>query len=920
MKKTENIVGKMMLILSFLISIVSTQNMPFPQQKNYPGCIKPELSQGTMDTQIKAVYDSYKSDYLKSAKNTANGYYIESSNTVGTWDVITVSEAHGWGMVIMTQMAGYDSDAQKYFDGMLAFYKDHLNSQQGTNLMGWQVYGNSSKEIKTSDMSQDQKDQNSNATDGDLDVAYALLLAYKQWGKVSYRNLALAIIQDIKSYNIHPASKAVMLGNWAAHSSNEAHEYTRPSDWMGAHLHTFADVTGDKTYWDGVVSTIYTVYEKFQEKPYAKSGLISDFVYFNGSDVNSAESTFLSSNGEEHPDKYHTNAARVPWHIATDYAMSKNSSAKAMLDKFNGFISSKISFPSDVREGYHLDGEPINNNAGGASYLAPFMAAAIAGSNKSFLTSAWNTLNSMTVNDAYQAAIRLQSMLLVSGNKWTYGDASTGGIEDPFDTMGVIFDDFSDNDLSQAALVTAYGKEKFPLKPWDAGGYWYVYDAGKDGSVKGFDGTVIDTGNAVKMFKSNTMDVEIIKTGTIEVGFPEDKYYDLSSLTGVTVTAKGSGNLRISFVTDDGGTLKTDEFWGGYGANIELADNTKKFQIPGALFVPEVYSKEHTNGWSWATNGRKKVKGLRLSSIDSKNVTIVINAIEFNGSNIKNETFGFTTPVIIDPVDGVNVLTYGNWNFYFDALGSKGTITTEKVNSSSGDSITSLSGKFERAAFSKKDAYDTYVTLVGTFNGDFKNLDTVEITYTSDAPFNFSFPMTGITDNNGAAHRIELLAASTKKTVTKLISDFKQPIWIDAAMKAVMDKSKLTGVSFEIASDEQTALNGILTITSIILKGASIKGEAVPVLSEGENNISKIFIDKVHSNSIVLNFNLVNQAKLIKMTLLTITGRQIAQKSVRGTKGINRLEMNTDNIAPGFYLLGINANGLTQILPVNLVR
>ena len=50
---------------------------------------------------------------------------------------VTVSEAHGYGMLIAVSMADYDSEAKDLFDGMVRYYLAHP-SQIGSHLMAWQ--------------------------------------------------------------------------------------------------------------------------------------------------------------------------------------------------------------------------------------------------------------------------------------------------------------------------------------------------------------------------------------------------------------------------------------------------------------------------------------------------------------------------------------------------------------------------------------------------------------------------------------------------------------------------------------------------------------------------------------------------------------------------------------------------------------
>jgi endo-1,4-beta-D-glucanase Y len=48
----------------------------------------------------------------------------------------TVSEAHGYGMILAVLMAGYDDKAKEYFDGMYWYYKAHP-SEITPYLMAW---------------------------------------------------------------------------------------------------------------------------------------------------------------------------------------------------------------------------------------------------------------------------------------------------------------------------------------------------------------------------------------------------------------------------------------------------------------------------------------------------------------------------------------------------------------------------------------------------------------------------------------------------------------------------------------------------------------------------------------------------------------------------------------------------------------
>ena len=139
----------------------------------YPGTIKPShISQAVMDQQLTAFYTEWKALYLSQACSS-DSYFVNVSadhKPVGGGtapNTLTVSEAHGYGMLLSVMMAGQDPDAQKIFDGMVRYFEDHP-AKSDPGLMAWNQVegcGNAIGRFRG----------DASATDGDLDIAYALL-------------------------------------------------------------------------------------------------------------------------------------------------------------------------------------------------------------------------------------------------------------------------------------------------------------------------------------------------------------------------------------------------------------------------------------------------------------------------------------------------------------------------------------------------------------------------------------------------------------------------------------------------------------------------------------------------------------------------------------------------------------------------
>ena len=94
-------------------------------------------------------YDYWKDKYVVQNPYTSETqYYVfygDQTYAQAGYEVpVTVSEAHGYGMLIAASMAEYDSEAKEIFDGMYNYYKAHL-SEIGPNLMAWQQSDNGAK-------------------------------------------------------------------------------------------------------------------------------------------------------------------------------------------------------------------------------------------------------------------------------------------------------------------------------------------------------------------------------------------------------------------------------------------------------------------------------------------------------------------------------------------------------------------------------------------------------------------------------------------------------------------------------------------------------------------------------------------------------------------------------------------------------
>lgn len=382
---------------------------PFPQHVKYTvGVIKPNLvSQLVLDNTVAGRYDQWKTRFVKNVPGKAESYiWFEEKDKKQC-----VSEGQGYGMVITALMAGYDPSAKQTYDRLFNYYKAHP-SGRGKFLMSWAQ--------KTNDRDLD----NTSATDGDMDIAYSLLLADKQWGSkgtIDYLTAAKDIINDIMKFEINHQTWSVMMSDAIEWDSKDYFDM-RSSDFMPSHFKAFALATGDQR-WMKVVDAGYKLFEGLQTKYSPDAGLLPDFIVDINKKPKPAPPHFLES---KYDGQYNYNACRDPWRIATDYIISGDKRSKAVADKINRWIRETTKNDTyNISAGYTLAGDDIKHRYFEAlSFSGPFAVSAMVDrDNQAWLNKLWVYINGFKEKDFdyYDNTIRVLDMIIVTGNYWGPG-------------------------------------------------------------------------------------------------------------------------------------------------------------------------------------------------------------------------------------------------------------------------------------------------------------------------------------------------------------------------------------------------------------------------------------------------------------------------------------------------------------------
>lgn len=375
-------------------SVASAAGTPY-----VPGTLRPSVSQATQDQVLQKYYDFWKKNFL-TTKCGSGTYAVLSKDA----DHAFVAEGEGYGLTIAAMMAEKDPQARAIVDGIVKFVKAHPSVNN--------------KDLHAAEQDSSCKSVNGSdsATDGDLEIAYGLLIADKKWGSggsVNYKAEAVRIINAIKKSEVNGSTKFTLLGDWG--NDAQYKNSSRSSDWMPGHLRGYATATGD-SFWDGVRTRSETAVSQLQSQYAPNTGLLPDFVVNTNSTPKPAPSNFLEGPNDG---KYSWNACRDPWRLGVDAITAPGSAAAGQVRKMNTWIQSATGGdPSKIQSGYSLSGTKTESGQH-PCFTAPFAVAAMASpGSQAWLDKLWAQIAAFSpdASDYYGTGITVQVLLILTGN------------------------------------------------------------------------------------------------------------------------------------------------------------------------------------------------------------------------------------------------------------------------------------------------------------------------------------------------------------------------------------------------------------------------------------------------------------------------------------------------------------------------
>jgi endo-1,4-beta-D-glucanase Y len=273
-------------------------NFPFPQHKLAASCGYPTSCN---DADVMTSWNTYKTKMIVSSGGGLRVQRPENGND-------TVSEGIAYGMVFAVYMTDKTT-----FDGLWTYAKSHRN---GNGLMNWHIDAGGNTV------------GNGAATDADEDMAFALIMADKQWG--GYQSDATTLVNAI-------LSKEVDGSNMLHPDDSGSTPDENPSYFAPAYYRIFQTYT-NQSRWSQVIDSVYTVLNKCAN---GTTGLVPDWC--SPSSGAAARSTH-----------YSYDATRTPFRIAQDACWNNEPRAVSYLAKVAAFFN-KIG-PTGIVDGYNLDG------------------------------------------------------------------------------------------------------------------------------------------------------------------------------------------------------------------------------------------------------------------------------------------------------------------------------------------------------------------------------------------------------------------------------------------------------------------------------------------------------------------------------------------------------------------------------------
>ncbi len=371
------------LIAGFLVTeTFAAAQYPFSTRNRYEYGIR-SIDKG-VSSSIQSKFEDWKSDYYEEQGNLARIKFDEPE--------YTVSEGIAYGMLIFVYMDNETNDTQDEFDKLWAYYN---NFSDGNGLMNWRIHGF------------DNVDGSGAATDAELDVAVALIMAAEQWNDQSYLDDAKNLIDKIWTHEINSSNLVKPGDQWDG-------EYN-PSYMSTAAFELFKEYDPNHD-WQAVIDRSYQL---LNDAAHDTTGIFPDWCDASGNAIQ----------GNSDGIYWYMDAVRTPWRLAWAYAWYGHEEARTLCrnlvegfqnhvqnaDVDGNIIGQGIDDPQNIKEKYALDGEPLGYSTNVAMLGGPVCAGMVSEDYTRWVEDGNLAVFTQYSSSYYSATLQLLYALFITG-------------------------------------------------------------------------------------------------------------------------------------------------------------------------------------------------------------------------------------------------------------------------------------------------------------------------------------------------------------------------------------------------------------------------------------------------------------------------------------------------------------------------
>lgn len=368
---------------------------PFPHNQRLASCFYPESARAE---HAELAFRRFRQEIVTA--DGASGFLrTRRPDTPDGQPNSTVSEGIAYGVMIAVMF-----DDQPLFD---AFYQYALHWANPCGLMSWYIAPDGSRALGSGA-----------ATDADEDIAWALIMAARQWGgrgslSESYLSHAQRQIDRIWQFEVdHDRFDMLLPGDeWRGRN------VFNPSYFAPHQYRLFGEVSQNVAGWQRVVDRGYAIVEAClsDENQNRENGLVPAWCDASGTPVEAFPGAMTN---------YQYDSARLPFRIGQDWAYHEEPRARAYLARTSAFFANIGA--DHIVDGYTLSGEPAPDphaqkpNPGSAVFVGSAAVGAMHDPRyRDFVEAAYRRVNTgelLARSRYYNQCWTVLSLLMMTGN------------------------------------------------------------------------------------------------------------------------------------------------------------------------------------------------------------------------------------------------------------------------------------------------------------------------------------------------------------------------------------------------------------------------------------------------------------------------------------------------------------------------